>query len=376
MTSGIGDIELPSISAAVLAGRPHPKLYIGAAGFEDRCLAWLESAAAEHLVPEHVITVQYLPRNRKNRVVAFKRRIDMLGVPAAEQTSLTYNRFDPNQFCLDLEHHLGRLSLDDVVVDVSGMSKLLIVVLLKQLADRCKGIEVVCGEARVYYPLERDVDLSVPPRNIGTYLTKDVYTIASTDTLASVAMQGYPNLIVAFATFNFRELEALANELSPQMLIVIEGEPHDPVDGWRLEAVRAINQRTEALAQSPRKVLKTFDYVETMAYLEEVYQTYGGTHKVIIAPTGSKLQTLGVALFKFLRPDVQIVYPVTSDFAKEYTRGCRALWAVRFEDWPGTIDMLTEYRRSDLRSLREAIRSAEARVSGRTESRADAEGSM
>jgi hypothetical protein len=213
----------------------------------------------------------------------------------------------------------------------------------------------VYAEASTYFPAQVDVDLDATPGSIGTFLTKDVHRIVTTVRLTSIGMQGYPLVIVAFATFNFKELDALVNELGPQWAVIIDGAPHSPGDAWRLDAVRAINRKLESAERSIRFTLSTFAYEDTIELLEKLYQMYSDSHRIIIAPTGSKLQAAGVGLFHYMRPDVQIVYPVTSGFAREYTKGCKALWTIAIPEWAAFVSVLSSFRRQSLRHLRKEI---------------------
>jgi hypothetical protein len=143
-------------------------------------------------------------------------------------------------------------------------------------------------------------------------------------------MQGYPILLLVFPTFNHFEIVALYNEISPQFMILLEGNPHEECDKWRLQAIREINRNfiDNPDYVSKNRVLSTFDYISNVEALEEIYRTYSYHNKILLAPTGSKLQTIATFLFKQLHPDVQIVYPVTQGFRGEYSEKVRALWSI------------------------------------------------
>ncbi len=150
------------------------------------------------------------------------------------------------------------------------------------------------------------------------------------------------------------ELLALMNEITPQHLILIEGRPHEDHNAWRLEAVRWINRR--ALETTFRTwTVSTFNYMETIQVMEEIYRQYDHTHKILIAPTGSKLQSFAIFLFRQMHPDVQLVYPVTTEFATEYTSGCRAIWQVSIPDLAGLTELMDTYRKRSLAELRSVI---------------------
>lgn len=242
------------------------------------------------------------------------------------------------------------------------MSKFLIVVLLDILKDFKGNVIVIYSEAEIYHPTPEEYKSKKKemPDITPTFLTKDIYKIALTTSLSSIAMQNSPLLMIAFPTFNDKELMALLNELTPQYLIEFEGIPHEESNRWRLEAVRWINRKIDKdfilnIDEIIHKGLSTFDYIGTVAALDEIYRKFKYTHKCVIAPTGSKLQSVGVFIFKQLHPEVQVVYPVTKEFAEEYTDGCRNIWSITFLKFHNFIKNLETHRKAKLISLKEAI---------------------
>ena len=348
-------IDLPQIGPCKFGDGIKGSVYIGAAGFEDRCFAWLAGAARLGLCPAGVIGIEYRPRYEKNRPADFSTYLSEMHVPAEAQRWLVYDRFAPNEFAGAINAALARSRAEHIILDVSGMSKLLIVIVLRALDCFVGSVDIVYAEAGTYFPTQAEVDLDATPGSIGTFLTKDVHRIVTTGRLTSIGMQGYPLVVVAFATFNFKELDALVNELGPQWAVIIDGAPHSPEDAWRLEAVKAINRKLESAERSIRFTLSTFAYEDTIGLLEELYQMYSDSHRIMIAPTGSKLQATGVGFFHYMRPDVQIVYPVTSGFASEYTEGCKAIWAISVPEWRGFVGTLSSFRKRPLRHLHEEI---------------------
>jgi len=336
--------------------------FIGSAGFEDRCFSFLERLISSDKKIKNVIGIEYRPFNPKNR----KEEFEKLGAKVALRNKVEwaiYDRFDPENFY----HSFGKWRKlinepADVIMDISGMSKYLIVILLDIFKEFEGDVIVIYTEAETYYPKLEEFEsgknemLGITP----TFLTKDVYTIALTTSLSSIAMQNYPLLMIAFPTFNYKELMALLNEMTPQYLLEFEGVPRKAENRWRLDAIRWINRKIDKdfilnIDEIMHEELSTFDYVGTVTALDKICMKYRYTHKCVIAPTGSKLQTVGVFIFKQLHPEVQIVYPVTEEFAEEYTEGCRNIWIIKFLKFHNFIKNLEKYRRAKLISLKEAI---------------------
>jgi len=350
---------LPPITPSHLDNIDEPAAYIGAAGFEDRALSVLDKAATVSKRLEYVIGVQYRPFDERNRVQEFTAKAKNLGVPEKQVKWVTYDRYSPQEF-LGVSGEIQTIAneVSSLVIDISAMSKFLIVTLLQSLRNVHCRVEIAYAEADIYHPIKDVFDWHkhvLPPEKAPEFLTTDIYKIITTTSLSSSSMQGYPVLMIAFPTFNYRELLALLNEMTPQHLILLEGKPHEDQDAWRLDAIRWVNKNSEDTVLD-KQIVSTFDYLETVVALEEIYQRFHHSHKLIVSPTGSKLQAFGVFLFRQMHPDTQLVYPVTRRFASEYTSGCRAIWQVSIHCLPDLMRQLDTYRKWSLHTLKEVIR--------------------
>lgn len=336
---------LPPLSTFNIKSLSHPATYIGAAGFEDRATSMLDYAISEETQLENAIAIKYRPFDRRNRVSEFRDRLAKVG---AQTIWTTFDRYDPQKFSKAILPILESLNSSYILVDISAMSKFLITVFLQAIRKKPNPLTIVYAEAEIYHPTREEFE--VKKNELGAtpdFLTTDVYKILTTTSLSSVSMQGYPVLLSAFPTFNHTEIVALYNELSPKHMILLEGEPHEEQDKWRLEAIREVNRR---VTDNPdysceSEVLSTFDYISNIEALEEIYQKYCYTHKILLSPTGSKLQTIATFMLKQLHPDVQIVYPVTKAFIGEYSEECRALWCIHFAKFSDFIALLDQYRK-------------------------------
>lgn len=349
----------PKMEPLDLSEIPEDSVYIGSAGFEDRCLAFLEECSKKSIRFQKVIGIEYKPFDEKNKVNEFEE----LAIKVTKKSKLewvTYDRPNPEEFSNSIKH-LEKLigSAENIVIDISGMSKFLIVVLLYGLRDYSGNIHIIYCVAETYYPLREEYE-SKKEKHSGdpppSFLTTNVYKIVTTTELSSTSMQGYPLLIIAFPTFNYKEMYALLNEITPQRLFKIEGNPREDHNQWRLEAIHWINRKIDSdfapnIQDIYEEELSTFDYLKTISILNNIYDKHKYTHKCIIAPTGSKLQTLGVLFFKQMYPEIQLVYPATSKFLKEYTEGCTEIRHIRFKNFSQFMMGLGNFRRAGLRQL-------------------------
>ncbi len=364
----------PKIKSFDIPLIPEDSIYIGTAGFEDRCFAFLEESNKNNLKFKTIIGIKYEPFDEKNRVDEFE-KIAINATKGNKLDWMVYDRHNPEDFSISINKIKKLINLtENVVVDISGMSKFLIVILLYGLKDYLGNIHIIYCEAKIYFPQQKDYKSLKEklPEETPSFLTTNVYKIVTTTELSSISMQGYPILIIAFPTFNYKEMYALLNEITPQYLFKIDGIPREKHNQWRLEAIRWINKKIYSdfvpKIRIDEKESSTFDYIQTIEVLNDIYKNYKYTHKCIIAPTGSKLQTLGVLFFKQMFPEIQLVYPVTAKFSEEYTKGCKNIWYIKFENFSEFMKKLGNFRKIGLKQLENVLREQDAIYYGSVES--------
>lgn len=352
--SPIEKLELNNISSNATLVAP--------AGFEDRCFSFLDKLITSNKSGSNVVGIEYEPFNPKNKKKEFESKGKSISLKNKIEW-ITYDRFNPENFYGDFKKIKELIDESaNVIIDISGMSKYLIIILLDILKDFDKNVIVIYAEAKTYHPTKEEFESEKreSPEIIPTFLTKGIYRVVLTTSLSSIVMQNAPLLMIAFPSFNYKELTALLNEMTPQYLIEIGGIPHKSHNYWRYDAIRLINQKIPKdfifkIDRIVHKELNTFDYIETVSALDKIYKKFRYTHKCIIAPTGSKFQSIGVFFFKQLHPEVQVVYPVAEKFVKEYTKGYEDIWMIKFPKFCSYIRNLEKYNRTKLISLKNLL---------------------
>ncbi len=339
--------------------------YIGTAGFEDRSLKILQLFAESKMSLRNAIGIEYSPFDQRNRKQEFESSLNEIGV--RNKLWVLYDRHNPETFLSSLDD-IRELCLasDITIVDISSMSKLLIILLLHALRGLQIKIQIVYCEAETYHPTKMEFDKvrSQSPRPTPAFLTYDVYKVVVARTLYGSSIQGTPTLLIAFPTFNYVEMVALIDEIIPERTSFFEGKPHLESNLWRQEAVRWLNRHVErdvlySVKETRWTELSTFHYVETIRNLEDIYNEFRSSYSIILSPTGSKLQAVGVCFFKQMHPDVHIVYPITKKFAEEYTDGVIDIWNIVIDDYAAFANILDRYRWSGIEKLKKTITEAE-----------------
>jgi len=314
-------------------------IIIHAPGFEDRTMAITRT-----VVPcsdSRAILFDYLPYEPSNRLTEVRTGLSDLGINIADEDILKYNRLEPGDFEFDLEKKLRRQNIKHAIVDISSMSKLLIILVLNVCYKLEIRISILYCEAKRYHPDQEEFNLAKENEKIHQP-TLQIYTgvhgVVRTDSLSSVAMQGQPTAAIVFMSFNDNLTQVLLNTVYPGRLFLINGRP--PGHSWREKATAWIHDQvrqewkednpvtpdTKDGTLLPTRVTSTLDYRETVSLLLKIYWQLSTNHRILLAPSGSKMQAVSCFFLKALHPDIHIEYPSPVSFAKEYSEEMGTCW--------------------------------------------------
>jgi hypothetical protein len=164
------------------------------------------------------------------------------------------------------------------------------------------------------------------------FLSSGIFEVTVVPELSSAAITSSQTRLVAFPSLDADQLTALRVELQPSRFTLIEGIPPSPENAWRTQAVSILN-RLDQIPNAEKVPTSTLDYVETLDCLVKLYAKYGIREHILISPTGSKMQTVAVGLFRAFIEDVQIVYPTPRGFRspENYTSGVGTLHCLPLE---------------------------------------------
>jgi hypothetical protein len=294
-------------------------------GFEDRALAILKSAASNR-TPFNVVLIPYEPFLTENKTDDIRRICRNGGIRVVE---LSYNRQEPAGFGSILVEALSTCR-GRIFVDISGMSRLLIVQALVALQKRPMGFAncfVAYAEAQYYPPSEAEAETEIAksesdPTFSIFFLSSGVFEVTVVPELSSNAVTGVQTRLVAFPSLDAHQLIALRAELQPSRLSLIEGIPPGAHNQWRQRTIAAVNC-LDQIQNAEIYQASTLDYTETLSCLLKLYAEHGVYERLLISPIGSKMQAVAVGIFRSFVEDVQIVYPTPRDFLKpeRYTEG-------------------------------------------------------
>lgn len=340
-----------------LKSLPNNIVYIGSAGFEDRALGFLLRAKGESRKFSVCVGINYEPFNNRNRCEEFEKlALDIFQSFCWK----TYDRKCPENF----EESINQLiflssTASQIVIDISGMSKMLIVVILYGLRHTKVPVSIIYAPAEKYYPTRlnfaREKGKAESTDYFPYFLTTDVYKVVTTTKLSSIAMHDAPLVMVAFPNFNHLEISALLNETNSQKLFLIDSVKNLEHNSWRLEAIKWVNRGINKYVSPVTYEIDASDINANIDLLEAIYNEWHLTHKVALSPTGGKLQAVATFCLKVMHPDIHVVYPVVRHFAEEYTEGFTSHKEIFFQDFSEYTHHLDMHRRKSLLQIQQLL---------------------
>ena len=300
------------------------------AGFEDRAIETLRRTCEAGKTGFSLGIVDYLPPYPQNRLEALHSISQSANLQA---NRFVYDRENPSGMGETLRQFTQ--AFERIFIDISGMSRLLIVqTLVALISEQNQPTTIIYGEAKEYRPSKdkfeqdsKDGKNKPPP----SYLSSGIFEIAAAPELSSVSMLGEAIRLVAFPSFAHEQISNMVQELQPTYTEFIHGVPPDRENKWRTEAIRELNHLILGeLREKKDHETSTLDYRETLQTLLQIYAERGIFDRLVVAPTGSKMQAVAVGLFRSVLHDVQIVYPTPQMFTEpdKYTLGLRQLYKV------------------------------------------------
>ncbi len=317
------------------------------AGFEDRAARVPQLLLKACTDGVAVVKIGYLPNLPQNAAGAVS-ALEQLNSVCSD--SLVYDRERPAGMGERVAEAVANVD-GRLFIDVSAMSRLLIVQLITSLADSPRGIKqtsVLYVEAVTYPPDESSVTKKEFTIYDTMFLSRGVSGVAIVPELSSVALQGQPVRLVAFPSFNIDQLSALRMEIQPSTITLVHGVPPSRENGWRPGAIRKLNN-TESLPSREDKTASTLDYRETLECLLDIYDDYSALERIVVAPTGSKMQAVAVGILRSFMRDIQIAYPTPREFAPpdRYTTGCKCLYRLDLDVFSELLSQTNRFETGD-----------------------------
>lgn len=360
LTNSIPWSHLPPLEKCDSVTMELGEVLLIAGGFEER--AFTLSGLVNPQLTSAAIVIEYAPADPRNRPAEIAAQLTARGFQVLSPRPV-FQRFEPGDFTAEMTTHLRNLGATGVLLDISAMSKLQILLILHSCNILNLSVRVFYAEAERYNPRKEEYDVARAGEEIHQPTIR-IYTgiqgVLRVDTLSSIAMQGQPTAAIAFMSFNEALTQALLDAVYPSRLFLINGVRPDRLS-WREEATAWIHEQLRrewpndnpvqsVLSGStplPVRRTSTIDYRDTVQMLSSMYWELAADHRILLAPTGSKMQTLGCYIIKAIHPDIHIEYPTPKSFFDLYSEKVSDLWLVRFGPLAEFIDRLSFIEREE-----------------------------
>jgi len=340
--------KLPLLSQ-ILDGQGIPvdaDLLVTVAGFEDRATA-IGSAVEGRLIRDH-LTITY-PTNASDNENA-RRLLSAINCQG-DRVEIAYDRTELRKRLLELLKNVSCRGVEDVVVDVSGMSSYLFFRLLPVCIELLPNarLHLFYAEAQQYDPSEdtwRVFLEDVPDPNdshaIARYYEKNeqafqsrgVQIVYESELFHGFNPDALPVQIVAIPNFSLTRMKAMLahcdrqfNAVADESLWILGDPPERGTNGWRTGALQKLY-----VAPPNRSIsVSTLNYQDILTKLEVEWEDAALERQLVIATLGSKMQHVGVLLFLMLHPDVGLVLSEPTEFvADRFSHGVGNRWWLPF----------------------------------------------
>lgn len=293
------------------------RMLIISEGFEKRSLYWI-SKKDNNTTFDKAIICRYSPSKKSH----FEEMYDAVKTHTKEEPQiLDYDRFEPTVFEQTFKRLIpGLKDIDEIIIDISVMSKLLIMIILCCLKDYNHKIIIIYSEPTSWGPTEKKYKDIISKKTRGTCIglsSVGVGDVVRTPMLSSIVMQDCPIYLVGFLSFNEQLLNVLINEISPNKIHIINHKCDRAK--WREGAMYSIHKDLieESVGKDDSNMLPSFDlrdYKSVFEELSNIYKENCYNYRIVISPTGCKLHAISCALLKLCCSDVHVEYPTPESY--------------------------------------------------------------
>lgn len=312
-------------------------LFICALGFEPRCLSIPEFFARSGYRTRYSMYFEY-STNRDDNAINLTRLKESLETISPVVRRIEADIMETTNNISELIEHISAEAdghIPVVTFDISVAANRLIMKAMKILLNHNIILRIVYCEAEKYHPTKEECDIYFisPMTNDVFGLEQGVGNVQISMDYPGHHLDALPDCVIIFPCFRAERSKAVLSLVDPSLLTDqgnkvhwMLGVPHLTKDRWRLDAMRKINEINTNMKQHE---ICTFDYRKALKILQDLYDEHSEYYRITLAPIGSKMQSLGTALFCYMHPDIRVIIAAPKEYnAKQYSEGCRDMWKI------------------------------------------------
>ncbi len=332
--------DVESLDCQIIFTEKEYDIFICALGFEDRCVEIPKKLAdIDSFKCKHAYYFEY-PTNKDDNE---KNETDLLEALTKFSSKYEPIKYYDKHITRELREKLIQITKlsnkPKIIFDISSCSSFLILSTLKVLLEFDVSLNIVYSEAEVYHPTNKEY-LEDP----GKWTTEDFGLSHGVDDIfANPEYCGTPkerpNIVIVFPAFKRERTRKIIIDIDDSLSFNDEkrvywlvGKPYMVVDiqKRRMGIIREIN---EIEIKNNYREVCTLDYKETLRNLDQLYEKCYLDSHLNISAQGSKMQSVGMAIFAYIRPDISIYHAIPKKYnPTKYTDGCKAFWQINFGD--------------------------------------------
>lgn len=293
------------------------RLLIISEGFESRSLSWITSQDETKLFSASIIC-KYDPASRDHFSTMYNAVFSRTKQPPLV---VSYNRFDPSVFEFNFNSKFSEIEpeIDEIVIDISAMSKLLIMIILFSIKRTNCKVRLIYTEPETWSPSLEEYTKYIESQRTSVGLfglsSVGVYDIIRTPNLSSIVMQDSPSHLITFTSTNEHLISVILNQVTPTKTTLINASSgREP---WRERAAIELCSNILNAFSIDRDNIVSFpllDYTDVFELIAKEYKKYCYSKRIVLAPIGGKIHTVACALIKICCPDIHVEYPTPESY--------------------------------------------------------------
>jgi hypothetical protein len=223
-----------------------------------------------------------------------------------------------------------------LLCDITGLARTVMFALLSTLQRSDLNFWLLYTEARRYYPTKTyfrtllsggDTDQAF--FKLSKYEETEIVYSGSCHVEELPGFEGnhlpnYPLMLIAFLTFKRSRLGAILREYEANVRVLVKGVPVRSDLKWRERAMETINFDLIEDNKNSLFSVETLDWQQTYLFLQEIHSRANNKYRYnfMLAPLGSKMQTVGAWQFAHQHPEIKVVTSTPSKlFPEKYSIG-------------------------------------------------------
>ncbi len=301
-------------------------LLITCANYEERSIAVAKQLAADYCVDHTLIfrAKEYVDKGSTPEYFDFiNEKMTSVGVNGPKVIEFSSNNSIPamrefESFCYELQK---KSSFTNVTIDISAFPRRELLMLLSVLDNMTVGPQI-----RIFYtePVRYNTE------NIGGWLTRGVTSVRPVPGFGGVQPPNKKkNLLLMFLGHEEERAAITWKRHQPRKMVAVVPDPN-----YRIELNGIVEKTHQPLFT---KLSETEFYPSIPARgIEEsekavlsIWEQHFSSYYIVIAPLGTKLQTLGIYRAVRQRPDIQITYAIPSIYNyQNFSIGIERIWEI------------------------------------------------